>query len=94
MPHETDGKSLLPLLNNTNNKWENVSYGYFRNGISMRTERYRLTKYFRDAEPTIELYDHQNDPNETKNIAAEQPEIVNSLLPFLEKGNTGLYSQN
>ncbi len=54
-------------------------------------ERYRLTKYFRDAEPTVELYDHLSDPNETKNIAAEHPEIIEKLMPLLEKGDTGLY---
>lgn len=94
MPHNTDGKSLVPILRNSKMPMENVSYGYFRNGISMRTDRYRLTKYFRTEEPTIELYDHQNDPNETKNIAEEQPEVVNSLMPLLEKGDTGLYSEN
>ncbi len=91
MPMKTDGKSLLPLLNNPLAPWENISYSYFMNGISMRTERYRFTKYFRKAEPTIELYDHQTDPNETRNIAAENPEIVKNLLPLWEKGNTGLY---
>jgi hypothetical protein len=51
-----------------------------------------LTKYFRNQEPVIELYDHKTDPNETKNIAAENPEIVEKLLPIWEKGNTGLFS--
>lgn len=91
MPMKTDGKSLLPLLKNPLTKWDNVSYGYFMNGISMRTERYRLTKYFRQAEPTIELYDHQTDPNETRNIAGERPDIVENLMPLWEKGNTGLF---
>lgn len=91
MPHETDGKSLVPLLNNPLAKWDNVSYGYYRKGISMRTSRYRLTKYFRNQQPVIELYDHQTDPNETRNIAAEHPEIVAKLMPLWEKGNTGLY---
>ncbi len=94
MPHEVDGKSLVPLLNNSQYGWEEATYGYFRNGISMRTERYRLTKYFRKQEPTIELYDHQIDPNETKNIAAEHPEIVEKLMPLWEKGNTGLYNNS
>jgi len=57
----------------------------------LRTERYRLTKYFRDEEPVIELYDHKTDPNETTNIAAENHGIVESLMPLWEKGNTGLY---
>jgi arylsulfatase A-like enzyme len=86
MPHETDGKSLMPILSNPLAEWEDASYGYFRNGISLRTERYRLTRYFRDAEPVIELYDHQIDSNETKNIAAEKPEIVERLMPLWEKG--------
>lgn len=93
MPMKTDGKSLLPLLNNPKAHWDNVSYSYFINGISMRTERYRLTKYFRKEEPILELYDHQTDPNETINIAAAHPDLVESLLPIWEKGNTGLYNQ-
>jgi arylsulfatase A-like enzyme len=93
MPVKTDGKSLVPLLNNPKARWDNVSYSYFLNGISMRTERYRLTKYFRQAEPSIELFDHQSDPNETRNIAADQVDVVNELLPVLEKGNTGLYGK-
>ena len=59
----------------------------------MRTERYRLTQYFRSEKPTIELYDLKNDPHETKNISAEKPKIVRKLMPFLEKGNTGLYQK-
>ncbi|MCC5930095.1 MAG: sulfatase [Cyclobacteriaceae bacterium] len=92
MPHETDGRSLLPIMNDKNsNVWENVSYGYFRNGISMRTARYRLTKYFRDNEPIVELYDHMEDPNEVRNIAAGNQDIVNSLMSLWEKGNNNLF---
>jgi arylsulfatase A-like enzyme len=92
MPHETDGKSMTPLLANPVAEWEDASYGYFRNGISLRTNRYRFTKYFRNEEPVIELYDHQTDPSETKNIAEEYPEIVEGLLPIWEMGNTGLFN--
>lgn len=91
MPHETDGTSLVPLLKGKTSDWQNVSYGYFRNGISLRTERYRLTRYFRKAEPIIELYDHQTDPDETRNIAADQPEIIERLMPLWQKGNTGIF---
>ncbi len=93
MPHQTDGKSLVPLLKNPLNNWEEVGYSYFRNGISLRTAQYRLTKYFRNQQPVIELYDHKTDPQETKNIANEKPEIVQSLMPLLKRGNTGLYSK-
>ena len=88
----TDGRSLGVLLQkNDQVQWENRAYSYFRKGISVRTERYRFTKYFRDEEPVIELYDHLSDPNENKNIAKENPALVEKLMPVLEKGNTGLY---
>jgi len=92
MHHQTDGKSMVSLIENPIAEWEDASYGYFKNGISLRTERYRFTRYFRNQETVTELYDHQTDPNEAKNIAAEHPEIVEKLLPLWEKGNTGLYS--
>jgi len=92
MPHLTDGKSLVPIMKNPLfQSWKDASYGYFKNGISLRTQRYRLTKYSREQEPLIELYDHQTDPNEEVNIAAEKPEIVDQLMPLWEKGNTGLF---
>ena len=91
MPHEADGKSMVPLITNPLADWEDAAFGYYRNGISLRTDRYRLTKYLRNQNPAIELYDHQNDPNETKNIAVEKPEIVEQLMSLWEKGNTGLY---
>lgn len=90
----TDGDNLLPLLQEeADHKWRNTAYSYYRKGVSLRTDRYRITQYYRDASPQIELYDHQNDPNETKNIAGNFPEVVAELLPVLEKGNTGLYDK-
>jgi len=92
-PEGLDGESFVNLLNSQDPQTGNVAYSYYHQGISMRTDRYRLTKYFRDAEPTIELYDHQTDPLESVNIATANPEIVAELLPLLEKGNTGLYDK-
>lgn len=92
-PEGLDGESFASILNSQKSQSGNVAYSYFNQGISMRTDRYRLTKYFRDAEPTIELYDHQTDSQESMNIAKENPKIVADLLPLLEKGNTGLYDK-
>lgn len=92
MPYKTDGRSLVNLMKDPfQQNWEDVSFSYFRHGISLRTKRYRLTRYFRNEEPTIELYDHYNDPNENINIANTHPEIVEELMPLWEKGNTGIY---
>lgn len=92
-PANLDGESFASLLKSENSQIGNIAYSYFNQGISMRTDRYRLTKYFRTAEPTIELYDHLTDPLESINIAAENPEIVAELMLLLEKGNTGLYDK-
>nr|WP_281502519.1 sulfatase/phosphatase domain-containing protein [Arenibacter sp. F20364] len=92
--HKIDGESFRDAFTGTDPKADQVAYSYYRNGISLRTEKYRLTKYFRHDEPTVELYDHIKDPYETKNIAQLNPDIVKTLMPLLEKGNTGLYKGN
>lgn len=87
-----DGESFVESIFQKGPPKEDVAYSYFKNGISLRTDNYRLTKYFSKEEPTIELYDHRTDPLETKNIAAGNHDVVIGLMPLLEKGNTGLYS--
>jgi arylsulfatase A-like enzyme len=87
------GKSLMQQLESPTAKGKEAAYSYFKNGITMRTNKYRLTKYFRTEVPTIELYDLVNDPEETINIALNDPEIIEELMPLWEQGNTGLYDQ-
>lgn len=92
MPHKTDGRSMAGLIQESGDPdWKNFAFSYYRRGISLRTERYRLTRYFRSQEPTIELYDHSTDPHENNNIAAKFPDEVKRLLTLWEKGNTGLF---
>jgi len=92
--HSLSGSSLTTLLKNPKeNGWRNTAYSYWRNGHSVRTPDYRLMKYYRKEKPAIELYNHKNDPNETKNIASEHPEIVDELISVLEKGNTVNYHE-
>ena len=89
--HKVDGESLTANMESKRILPSKPAFSYFKNGISMRTEQYRLTKYFREAEPVVELYDHSKDPLETENIATEKPNVLAQLLPIIEKGNTGLY---
>ncbi|OWW23565.1 sulfatase [Zobellia sp. OII3] len=92
---EIDGKSFAELFEDKNAITENdVAYSYFKKGMSMREKRFRITKYCRDEKPIIELYDHKVDPLETENVALKKPEVVKTLMPLLEKGNTGLYTLN
>ena len=87
-----DGESLAGLMENTTHNFENVAYSYYNKGISMRTENYRFTKYFRDEKPVLELYDRTKYSLETKNIAAENDNLVEELLPILQRGNPKLYT--
>ncbi len=92
MPYRGDGKSLIPLMENPHmDSWEEAAFSYFRNGISLRTGRYRLTRYFRTQQPTIELYDHMSDPYEAHNVASLFPELVDSLMVIWDQGNTGVF---
>ncbi len=92
-PGQLDGESFAQSFEKRNLEQKNVAYSFFNEGISVRTDRYRLTKYWRNDEPTIELYDYKNDPWETQNIAIKKPKLVQKLMPLLELGNTGLYGQ-
>ena len=59
-------------------------------GYSMRTDRYRYTEWIRPggAVEAIELYDHQADPQEDRNLAAlpDYTELVQRLGKQLHQG--------
>lgn len=81
---DTDGKSMVQMLQNPETaQWQDAAWSYFNRGISLRTSRYRITRYFRNPQPVIELYDHQADPFENRNVAEENPEVVKELLLLL-----------
>lgn len=92
MPFQTDGRSLAGLLQKSGDPhWRNSAFSYYRKGISLRTDRFRLTRYFRPQEPTVELYDHLKDPHESHNSAAEFPDVAGKLALQLKKGDTGIF---
>lgn len=85
------GKSLTPLLTNTDDVlWSKPAYTQVQrdqiSGRSVRTERYRYTEWNR-GEAGVELYDHQNDPEEFTNLAKESAYIITvaELAVLLEK---------
>lgn len=92
LPGSLDGKTLLPLMNmKKNTQWDQRAWGYFNQGVTMRTARYRVTKYLRNGRTEVELYDHAVDPFETKNRAKDDPELAASMLKELESKNIGLF---
>ncbi|MDU0353782.1 hypothetical protein RS130_07445 [Paraglaciecola aquimarina] len=74
-------------------KWDRELFERHLMGYSMRTEQYRLIAWLdsRDiSKPAvyIELYDHNNDQQESKNIAVNKPELVKRLLVELKASLT------
>lgn len=64
-----DGHSLVPLLKEPNADWAHpalMTYG--RGNHAIRSQRWRYIRY---ADGSEELYDHESDPNEWTNLAAE-----------------------
>ena len=79
-----DGRSLVPLLKNPDTPWDYPAItAYDITEFSIRTERWRYIRYIDDSE---ELYDHDADPEEWKNLAddpryqKEKAQLI-SMLP-------------
>lgn len=71
---ENEGRSIVPLLKNVNENWNYPTLTTKgRNRHSVRSERWRYIRYEDGSE---ELYDHENDPMEWKNLAGN-PEYNN-----------------
>ncbi|MDE3265878.1 MAG: sulfatase [Acidobacteriota bacterium] len=80
---DLDGESLRPLLENPEAEWNHPAItSDAPDRSSIRTERWRYTTY-REGE---ELYDHDSDPNEWRNLAslpehADTKQRLRALLP-------------
>lgn len=85
------GTSFTPLLADPAKAGKLATFGYWRggHGRTIRTDRYRLVQWTARKGPPrvvqVELYDHQTDPHETVNIAADQAEIVRDLTAKLQR---------
>jgi len=90
-PTGLDGRSFDPLLSDPSAAHrDHAIHVYPRNkllGRAIRTDRYRLVEWKAigsDANTAeFELYDYEEDPGETKNLAAERPEVVEQLQVLL-----------
>ncbi|NOT62264.1 MAG: sulfatase [Acidobacteria bacterium] len=67
-PHKLEGVSLKALLNNPKAKGKDAAFTLCRRGRSVRTDRWRYTEWDQGAQGE-ELYDHQHDPGEYRNLA-------------------------
>ena len=89
--HQIDGESFKEILFQPEMIKSDTAISYYNHGVSMRTDRYRITKYFRKEKPKIELYDHKLDSLETINIASKEASVIKELMPALRKNYNGMY---
>ncbi len=82
------GRSFLPLMKDPDAPWRDVAYASSRRNLAsgdgydidervVRDERWKLLWYA--YKKGFELYDLKNDPRETKDVAAEHPDVVARL---------------
>lgn len=73
-PKPIDGMSLRPLLLENSAAWTGRTIvNHWKGRTSLRTQQYRLSD-------KGQLFDMVNDPNQTTDIAAEQPEVLQTLM--------------
>ena len=106
LPAHLEGTSLKPLLDDPARPWKTAAFSQYPRsgnrteagdlmGYSMRTDRYRLTVWVDRADHTkiaaVELYDHETDPQENTNIAADPKNkaLVQDLMQQWRKGWRG-----
>jgi len=72
-PARLDGASLVPLLQDSRAAWDRPSLTTHGHGNhALRDERWRYIRY---ADGSEELYDHDSDPSEFRNVAS-RPELA------------------
>ncbi len=92
IPQQLEGTSLMPVIQQPTRPWKMGVFSKFGGtgvgGITIRTEQYRYTEWGKNGSRGIELYDYDNDPNETVNIAQlpENTELITQLSEQLHAG--------
>jgi len=68
-PKSVSGVSLAPTLKDPTARPRSEAFTQYSTGYSIRTPRYRYTFWGEDGSADVELYDHESDPKEMKNVA-------------------------
>ena len=87
---EIDGVSLLPVLQGTGGVDREALYWHYphyanqggKPGGAIRAGKWKLIEFYENGRR--ELYDLSKSPNESRNLAAEQPQIVAELAAKLD----------
>jgi iduronate 2-sulfatase len=98
IPQHVEGVSLTPLLKTPARKWKQAAFNIWFGSQSMRTKRYRLTRYDKPmpsggiyqlpGTSRYELYDYETDPGGNVNIAndPEKKAVLEKLMELMDAG--------
>ena len=82
-PKTCEGVSLAPLMADPGRRWKSAAFSQYPRGTimgyTMRTDRWRYTRWVDRKSGDIraeELYDHQADPGENRNVIAGADQAV------------------
>ena len=90
-PTDTDGISFLPTLLGEKEQpeheflyWQYPEYG---GQVAIRMGNWKVVRQNlkNDKEPTLELYDLEKDPEESENLAAAHPEIIQKAAKIFKQ---------
>ena len=84
---ENEGNSIIPLLKNVNADWDKPALTTL--GFNRHTVRNKKWRYIRYQDGAEELYNHENDPLEWKNLANDPQfnSVKNEMKKYLPKVN-------
>ena len=80
-PEFAQGASLRPIIESPDTLGHDA-ISYSSKATTIRTPRYRLIAH---KDGFVELYDHASEQGETRNVAAEHPDLVESLRAKLDE---------
>ena len=90
-PKNLEGTSLRPLLEHPDADWKLPAFSQVQRGgfpgHSVRTDRWRYTEWY-EGRSGVELYDHDSDPGEYKNLASE-PQYAKTVAELKEMLHAG-----
>ena len=81
-PNYVAGKSMLPILKSPKNEIRESALTQIRKkGYTLRTKKYRYSRWKKGGEGMVEFYDRTKDPHELNNLAgkSEYQDIINEL---------------